>query len=351
MGVRIVLAMAVVVTTACGSETSVPPARLAVPPSEVVASFGRLQDESGVEELSRAGHATLSGSGRYLAIRDNAPPFIKVLDRVEQAAWSFGRKGEGPGELGSSSTAVAFLGDSMLLVHSGQRLERYNVRGEWLDGTRLPADVLTMSLTTGCDGRIFLYGVPTDYRQLDPVPWLHEFDPTSGNVNPILAIPGRAAGSVRWGALFGVNGTAEGVLVWHIHIPSHTEVGYWVPCDGSPPSVLDKNFSGKTVEEAFFAGSERVTVLSLPDTLFAGAAAQGSTAVRAFRWQEGDTVITSLRIIDRNRCGLLELPGDWRLHDLHLDLAILSRSDPYPVVRVVKWSWIESNLTEVPCTG
>lgn len=208
-----------------------------------------------------------------------------------------------------------------------------------------------MSITTGCGGRAFVYGVPDDYLRLDVVPWLHELDLLSDKPPEArLVIPGRA-GVVRYGALFGFDGTDSGVWLWHEQVQSGVAAGYWIPCDDEPPRVLDAVGVGASVEQAFRDGSHTVMSLTLPDTLFAGAAAQRTTAVWAFRWKpkmEKDAV-TSLRVLEGERCATLELAGNWTIHHLHRDKLVLARADPFPAAVVVDWGWIEENLTETPC--
>lgn len=336
---------------ACGSESDPEPGRFAIPEEQILDVFGQLSSEHEAEVFTGVRNAVLSVSGRYLAIADNSSPFVKVLDREKRQAWGLGRDGDGPGEL-RSAWALEFLGDSVLVVlDTNQRLTRLGVNGEWQSTVNMAEHgIHAMSITLGCDDRFFVYGVPAVQSGSGSVPWLHEVDLLGGS--PTIArliVPGGTGGSVRSGALFGLDGTGEGVMVWHRQLTSDVEAGYWVPCDGSEPFVLDHTAGKQTVAEAFEVGGQQALVLTLPDTLFSGAAAQGSMGVRAFRWKDGGVAVTTIQVMQASGCGLLELYGNWRLFDLHMDELVLASQDPFPRAVVVNWNWIEQSLTPVRC--
>lgn len=350
MSARSLLALvAVVVTAGCSPEEGfVPPARLDIPPQAVVASFGELEDSTGVQVLARPWAAALSESGRLMAVGEYAaPPLVRVLDRATGEVWSFGPRGRGPGEL-LSVHALEFLGDSVLLVLSGQRLERFTVAGKWLAGHR-SADLglVVSSITSGCGGRVFAYGVPTDRPGRDSVPVVFELglrhDPT---VEARFWIPGRAGWAQ--GALQGFDGGDHGVLLWHKF--SEPEVGYWIPCDGSEPTVWSHAASLDEVEAVISLGGRGGMVLTLPDTLFQGAAVRGSTRVLAhtWDWRTPASQVTRFRAADAG-CREVELVGDWRLFDAHADGVLVATMDPYPVVQLIDWNWFEGVLTRAPC--
>jgi hypothetical protein len=99
-------------------------------------------------------------------------------------------------------------------------------------------------------------------------------------------------------------------------------------------------------------GGERVGMaLTLPDTLFAGAAARGSVRIMArspLRPRDG-APYTTFRAVQGERCMAVEGSGSWTLHDAHALGLIVTRSDPFPVVRLVDWTWFERTLTDVAC--
>jgi hypothetical protein len=208
-----------------------------------------------------------------------------------------------------------------------------------------------MSITSGCGGRQFAYGVPAELPRSDLVPWVHQLGgPTDDPSTPVLYVPGGVGGNVRFGALIGFDGAEDGVFVWHPQL-SGVETGYWIPCDGSEPYVVDSINPGTTVTETFVAGADRVMAVTLPDTLFAGAAAQRGLAIHAFRWKDAGSVVTTIRTIQEQRCGAIELVGGWNVHDLEHGLIVLAQSEPFPAVHIVDWAWIESRLVKVVCAG
>lgn len=337
--------------TACGGESRAPVQQLHLPTSEALDSLGRLSDSTRAEVFSRIKDASLSPSGRFFAVSDEAPPYLRILDRVERTISSFGNEGPGPGEL-RGVHAVDFEGDSVLLVLAAGRLERFSVDGEWLGGESLSRRrIHPMSFAMGCGDRLFVYGAPVEHRELDSVPWLHEVDQSASSLTtPVLVIPGRAGGSVRYGALYGVDGTDDGIFVWHIQVQSGVEAGYWIACDGSEPILLEHTAGSVPAAEAFLVGGRQVLALTLPDTLFAGAAAIGAgAAFRAFSSQNGDEATTSIRTIGSSGCELLEIVGDWRLYDAERGLLVLARQEPFPSAILVDSEWIRSNSVQRAC--
>jgi hypothetical protein len=348
---RVLPFLGFIALVACSQDPHPTPERIDVPEEAVFASFGRFSDSTGVQEFSRVTGARIAASGRYLAVVDAAPPFVRVFDLVNDSAWAFGRYGGGPGELGGAPTAD-FLGDSALVVMSGMpgtRYDRFTVQGQWEFGVRTPVHgILGSSLATACGGRIFVYGIPGGSRSAHAAPWIHEVTPDFETaIETRLTISGRAV--MRYGALFGVDGTDEGVWVWHRQIQSGVEAGYWIPCEASPPVLIDQKGAEGSVEDAFLHGGQAVLRTVLPDTLFAGAAAQSGTLVRAFRWKDGDTWVTALRAVSDHDCDMVELIGRWTLRALHRNRVVLSREDPHPTVQVVDWNYIVAHLTDVPC--
>lgn len=305
---RFALALSVWAGACSAEEAFPPPARLTIPPEAVLASLGELEDSTGSECWPAPGWRPLpdgpvSGVGEIAV-----PPFLRVLDRETGAARSFGPRGAGPGEL-TSAYALAFMGDSTLLVLSHQRVERFSVTGEWLAGRRAAdAGLLISSLTTGCGGRVFAYGVPARHDGIELVPWVFEieFDPEF-SAKPLLWIPGRA--SPAWGALFGFDGGGEGVVLWHKF--SEPEVGYWIPCDGSEPTVWSHAASRDEVEAVIDLGNRGGMVLTLPDTLFQGAAARGDARIRARMWDRDKrgSEVTSFQVVDAEGCREVEFVG------------------------------------------
>lgn len=353
MAIKHCLRLAVlVVTFGCApEEVFLPPARLAVPPEAVLVSFGVVEDSTGVHVLARPWVAALSESGRYLAIGEYAaPPLLRVLDRETGEAWSFGPRGRGPGEL-LSAHAVEFLGDSVLLVMSGQRLERFSVDGRWLAGYRpVEAGLTVVAIASGCGGRVYSYGAPVDARGLDSVPWIHELQlgPMVSS-RPLFWTQGHAPRG--WGDLHGFDASEEGILLWHKRV--EPEVGYWIPCDGSDPTVWSHAAAPQDVVDAVpLAGDRAGMVLQLPDTVFRGAAVRGSTKVRARAWDydRRGSAVTSLQVVDSGGCWEVELLGSWRLRDAHADGLVLStESQGVPVVQLIDWNWFDGVLTPARC--
>ncbi len=349
---QLLLPLLMLAAACSGEEAFPPPARLAIPAEAVLASLGELNDTAEVQVLASVGVAALSETGRFLAVGERAvPPFVRVLDRETGRAWSFGPRGRGPGEL-TSAYSLGFLGDSVLLVLNHQRLERFRVTGQWLGGHRLSdTGLLVSAITVGCGGRVFAYGAPAgrDTRSRDSVPWVHELelDPSVSSTDR-LWIPGPAGQS--WGALFGFDGSADGLLLWHKF--RKPEVGYWIPCDGREPTVWSHTVSRAEVEAISLVGDDRAgMVLRLPDTLFSGAAVRGSAKIRAVRWDwnKPGAQVTSFQVVDSVGCREVEFFGNWTLHDAHAHGLVLATRLPFPMVRLIDWNWFEEMLTPAHC--
>jgi hypothetical protein len=340
---------------ACGNEADdasfPPPARVEIPAEAVVASFGSLSDPSEMEVLTTVWLAALSETGRFLAVGDRAAPFLRVLDRETDSAVSFGAEGRGPGEI-LRPLALDFHGDSILLVLAGGRLERFGTTGEWLGGRPLTGLGLQVtSMTAGCGDGIFLYGVPGNHRRLDTVPWLHEVDfGPEPSAETRLEIPGRGY-DFGWGGLHGFDGTKEGLVLWHMF--KEPQVGYWLPCDGGQAKIWSHTASDtERLGKAFELEDNRQgMVLTLPDTLFAGAAARGSVKVRARRALEPDdeVAVTTFHVVTDDGCREVELEGEWTLRDAHADALVLTRYEPFSAVQVIEWAWFKSVLNPAPC--
>lgn len=347
-------AVLVLVLAACGYEDRDidSPPDVYVTPEVLLGSFGSLSDTTGVEALGRIDDAALSESGRYMAVADESAPHVKVFDRASDSAWSFGAQGEGPGEL-RAAYAVEFLGDSSLLVLSGDhRLEHFSVQGEWRGGYRLSAtDVLISSITAGCGQSIYAYGHPARYRHLDSLPWVHELrrDPEI-SARPLLWIPGTEF-YFGWGGLAGFDATEDGVLLWDRAQTPH--VGFWIAC-GSDSTRIWSRWAAEEIEvESGLESREGVggQVYTLPDTLFAGAAARGSTKIWGRRPNRPDAreQVTLVRVHRNDNCRAVGLLGRWTLHDGHSDGLLVSSSEPFPSVSVLDWTWFESKLAQVRC--
>ncbi len=338
-----------------GGESFDPPAVLALPPDAVVASLGVLSDTTDeARTLSSVVAATVSASGRYLAIADRSAPFLRILDRGTRTARAFGPKGRGPGEL-LAANAVEFEGDSLLLVLSpGPRLDRFDVSGEWSGGHRLgESGLLVSAITIGCGGALYGYGVPTDHRKLRSVPWVHRLVVDSQmTAEALLEIPGTGYIFSYGGALNGFDGSAEGILVWHK--AKEPQIGFWLPCDGGPAEVWSHTASEEDPEAETLldpTDGRGGMVLTLPDTLFAGAAVRGSVKIRARQPLEppDGRGVTTFHLVEDGGCREVGLVGEWSLHDAHADGLVLSRREPFPSVEIVDWSWFESRLTPARC--
>lgn len=350
-----VFAVLVLVLAACGDEQRRfdSPPDVYVTPEVVLASFGSLSDTTGVEALGRVDDAALSESGRYVAVADESSPHLKILDRASDSAWSFGAEGDGPGEL-RAAYAVEFLGDTSLLVLSGDhRLEHFSVQGEWQGGYSLSAtDLLISSITAGCGQSIYAYGRPARYPHLDSLPWVHEVrhDPEV-STRPLLWIAGTEVRFGR-GSLKGFDATGDGVLLWDRAQTPH--VGYWLPCGGDSVQIWSRWAAEEVEVESGLRSREGVRgqALTLPDTLFAGAAARGSTKIwarRPYRPNDGEQV-TLLRVHRNGACRGVGLLGEWTLHDGYSDGLLVSTYEPFPSVSVLDWTWFETKLAQVRCS-
>lgn len=350
---RLVSVVLVATVLGCGGGDQFgTPERVRLAPEAVLTSFGEFDDREGVEVLSDPVAAGLSESGRYLAVSDRSPPYLRILDRRTDAAWSFGSEGDGPGEL-RAADAVEFLGDSLLLVLArDQHLERYTPRGGWQGGRSLnEAGLQVASITAGCGGRIYVQGPPTRYRHLDSVPWVHEL--TTGaelSATSVLKIAGTDFHFGR-GGLVGFDGTEFGVLYWDKARSPH--VGFWIPCSDDSPMIFSHRASEQTDIETALESSEGVggQAFSLPDTLFHGAAVRGSTRIWARYGRRPDTTTraTTFQVVASDRCRELKLVGEWILHDAHPDGLVVDRSHPFPKVNVLNWNWFAQHLTRVRC--
>lgn len=108
------------------------------------------------------------------------------------------------------------------------------------------------------------------------------------------------------------------------------------------------------METAFALSDDRGGMaLSLPSTLFAGAAVRGSVKIRAHRARESrdPEPVTTFHVVTDGECHDVELVGEWSLHDTHVDGLVLSRREPFPSVEVLDWSWFEEQLTPARCAA
>lgn len=353
-GRDLVSAVLLLMLAACGDEQRRfdPPPDVYMTPEALVVSFGALSDTTGAEALGRVEGAALSESGRYMAVADESSPHLKVFDRASDSAWSFGAEGEGPGEL-RAAYALQFLGDSSLIVLSGDhRLEHFSVQGEWRGGSSLgPTDLLIGSITAGCGQSIYAYGRPARYRHLDSLPWVHQVrrDPEV-SARPLLWIAGTEFRFGR-GSLKGFDATEDGVLLWDRAQTPH--VGYWLPCGGDSVRIWSRWAAEEIEVESGLESRQGVggQVLTLPDTLFAGAAARGSTKMWARRANLPDDIeqVTLVRVHRNGACRAVGLLGEWTLHDAHSDGLIVATSEPFPSVSVLDWTWFEAKLAQVRC--
>jgi hypothetical protein len=324
-----------------------PVLRTDVPASAIASSFGELEDPAGLTTLSSVGVASLSQSGRYLAVTDaRSAPFVRIVELATGTVHRFGGSGDGPGEMRAAG-AVAFSGDTLLFVLSPARLERYSPRGEWLGGHRLAdAGIRLSSITIGCGGRLFGYGLAAPRPAGGPVPWVHELHIDSVlTATPLVHIDG-PSGSMSFGALYGFAATDSVLLLWH----RPTETGYRVACDDDAPTVLGR--LGPPAPPVPVGSSDAPGMaMTIPDTVFNGAAAAGRRLLWAWGWgwQRGREPVVELNERQGSTCRALELRGDWRVRSAHEQGLLLSTNDPHPVVHLVRWDWLDENLRRVPC--
>ena len=84
--------------------------------------------------------------------------------------------------------------------------------------------------------------------------------------------------------------------------------------------------------------------MTLPDTLFVGAAVHGSSKIRAKRPNyvlANGVDITSFHVVTDGECQEVEFFGAWDLLDAHPDGLVVARRLPYPAVQVIDWAWFD----------
>lgn len=214
---------------------------------------------------------------------------------------------------------------------NGPVLSRFSLDGMWLGQQRLPEThgVAPMALAWACGGTWFAYGPPSASRGSQPKGWLHEID---------LEVPGAtkerlaSTGTLRIGALEGLDGGPDGVFLWHRQV-GRAE-GWWVPCLGKPEKLHRR--MDQAQEENEPVPTPRGGVMILPDTVFAGAALSLEPLV-AFRPRAGPRRLTIVEALRTRGCRVI-MTGRWRLLDAVEDEILLTRTDLFPELVVVRWS-------------
>ena len=117
------------------------------------------------------------------------------------------------------------------------------------------------------------------------------------------------------------------------------------------PVYHDFGITGAPWTKGVKSGEVGGSVLTLPDTLFQGAAALGPVKIRTRRALQPDDGIdvTSFHVVAGEECLEVEIFGDWKLYDAHRDGLVLATSEPFPSVMVIDWAWFEGILTQARC--
>jgi hypothetical protein len=312
-------------------------------------AFGELAGPEELTTLARIRGMALSGDGRLLAVLDRMPPHLRLIDLETGSAIAFGAGGRGPGEL-NSPNKIDFAGDS-LLVLSGNRIEYFSSRGEWIGGFSVArVGIIPVSFTVACAGQVYFYGPPRLFMDLAVVEWLHRLDDvTEPAATSVLTIPGKPT-HVPMGAFRGVSGSRRGVFVWHPVLAAESfESGYWVPCDREAPRPIDATVPRAQLEERHVVDGQRIASFAIPDTLFAGTGAFEHDVLRAFQWRDQGRPVTTFRMIRPDSCSALEVEGHYTVFSLSEQYLMLAVHDPYPQALVVARSWFTARLRPVSC--
>lgn len=204
------LACLVLAASACGGSTQdTTPARETPPVSvEHVAAIGCVDCE-GPEQLSVT--AVTVGSDGTVALTNRFAPLVRLFDRDGRVVSSFGRYGEGPGELGAGDQTppLAAFGraDGSLLVHTGvpPALHVFQRDGSFDGRSTIPMRIPLGVAYSARPERLYLLSFQPggsheltrfDLPSAEPVVVLDEFegfplrDPDLGSHIPLAATPG-----------------------------------------------------------------------------------------------------------------------------------------------------------------
>jgi hypothetical protein len=151
----------------------------------------------GAEQLAVASVAVSSSGEIY--VTDRFEPFIRVFDAEGDLRTSFGSAGEGPGEMGSRLPGVPMVppiglyldGGDGLLVHDlmPPRLARFGRRGEYIETTRLDAELRFLAGRAFDPLEGYLYVASYQLRMFSESPGssIHRFDPADGEAATVLS--------------------------------------------------------------------------------------------------------------------------------------------------------------------
>jgi hypothetical protein len=316
---------------------------------DAVVRFGSLTREN--EVFSRIVDASLSRSGRFVVVLDEAPPFVHVFDRQDGAAWTFGVTGEGPGEL-RDPYSLEVLADTVLLVLNGNGIDWFKLDGTWKQRNRLgELGLLASAITTGCSDRVFVYGRSEGGTSSDTVSWLHELRLDSTPPNTTALKVWGSVSPVRFGSIEGLDATNEAVLLWHRSDWSQT--GWWLPCSSLQPIRLTSRSATLTVSEEQVIDSERTAVkmsISYSDTLAGGAAISGRTSVVSLKWWRKGQEHTTLEFHSAETCSALNLLGHWALYDATPTEMVLGYTDLVPETWIVSSGTLAALSEPNTCT-
>lgn len=328
-----------IVLSGCGDGTDFPPVpRIGdLPADATILTVGIDNPET---LLTRVRDAGISRDGRTIAIADAADPFLVLVDRVTGAELRVGAEGGGPGEL----TGVLSLGftesNEVAVMSPGQRIDRFEITGEWIDGW--PVHSLGLSVSSarpGCGGDLVALAVPRDHRERDLSPWLHRLSlgPDSELVSSGLFMEGigyrYTFGDTKWDV-------EQGRLLF-LQTMGGREGAFLVDCTRMESDTVAMPLS-PTVE----AGG---TSLTLPEEIATGAVLLPDGIVLTHWRGAGEQRTTRVLLVRSLECRAVDLAGRWEIHDFRNGEALLSHLSPVPHILLVSWDEVESKMVPTEC--
>ena len=281
--------------------------------------------------------ARLSGSGRYVVVLDVIEPYVKIFDHSGRFVRSFGRKGEGPGEL-PHPTALAVDGDTSVLVADATgRVIAFDLTGHLLDETQEPRTV-PLAATSAC-GDWVIYGPRFGTRQLSAT-WLHRVRlPRGDTAAQADALPDSGTiDMLPFGVGYGMVADAKRLVIWHT-FGDDDELLSW-PCAAVQPSLIYRR------SEAYNPGGSRTRtprgtrVEVGPGSRTRGgiAAVPGGVVIaEQVIGRRADELRTELMLVANGRTTQrIAVPGDFVLRDSRDGVGVLvSSNDPAPHLFVI----------------
>jgi hypothetical protein len=281
--------------------------------------------------------ARLSGSGRYVVVLDVIEPYVKIFDRNGRFVRSFGRKGEGPGEL-PHPTAVAVNGDASVLVADATgRVIAFDLAGHLLDETREPRTV-PLTATSAC-GDWVIYGPRFGTGHL-PATWVHRVRlPRGDTAARADALPDSATiDMLPFGVAYGMVADAKGLILWHT-FGDADELLSW-PCAAGQPSLIYRRSEAYDPGGGRTATSRGTRVAVGPGFRTRGGIAAvpgGIVIAEQVIGRRDDELRTELMLAANGRTTQrIAVQGDFVLRDSRDGVGVLvSSNDPAPHLFVI----------------